>query len=283
MSHIWMSHVTSMNESCQTCEWVMSKHTTGWRRPIGSLVFIGHFPQKIPIIHGSFPKRDLQIQASYASLPPCIPTTHTTNDTVSRRHTLPMTHPTTGWRRPLGCLIFIGHFPQKSPIINGSLWKETCIPVSRRHILPTTHTTIDTVFGRHILPTTHSTVLLTTQYSDYTFSQQHTLLTTHTCAMSVGIWHSNKVSLMRRAGHVSLLQCVVVCCSGLQWVSVCCSVLQCVVDAARWPCLDVAVCSSVLQCIAVCCRVSLMQRAGRVSLHCDMTHSYVQHEWFIHM
>ena len=24
MSHIWMSHVTFMNESCHTCEWVMS-------------------------------------------------------------------------------------------------------------------------------------------------------------------------------------------------------------------------------------------------------------------
>jgi len=44
---------------------------TGWRRPIGCLIFVGHFRKKSPIIIGSFAENDMQLKASHGLAPPC--------------------------------------------------------------------------------------------------------------------------------------------------------------------------------------------------------------------
>jgi len=50
---------------------ILENSAIGWRRLIGSLIFIGHFPQKRPIFSGSFVEYDLQLRGPYESSPPC--------------------------------------------------------------------------------------------------------------------------------------------------------------------------------------------------------------------
>jgi len=66
-----LKHIATHCNALPIQTYVFSTDSTGWRRPIGFLIYLSHFLQKSPIISGSFAKRDLQRQASYAFWPPC--------------------------------------------------------------------------------------------------------------------------------------------------------------------------------------------------------------------
>ena len=61
----------SMRHFCATRPIWIRNDRTGWPRRTGCLIFSGHFLQKSPKISGSLTHRDLQLQAFYASWPPC--------------------------------------------------------------------------------------------------------------------------------------------------------------------------------------------------------------------
>ena len=45
--------------------------TIGWQTPIGCLIFMGYFPQKSPIISGSFAENDVELTFAHVEILTC--------------------------------------------------------------------------------------------------------------------------------------------------------------------------------------------------------------------
>jgi len=116
--------VISRKRALQILAFLMSvwPKSRGRERPIGCLIFTGHFPQKSPTNSGSFDEclAEMVISLLMSVLPKS-----RGGDTATHCNTLQhtATHCNTlqhSGERPIGCLILTGHFPQKSPTNSGS-------------------------------------------------------------------------------------------------------------------------------------------------------------------
>ena len=65
------THFCGTSQVCFCYGYCATSQGKGWRRLRGSLIWIGHFPQKWHILSGSLVENDLQLRGSYECSSPC--------------------------------------------------------------------------------------------------------------------------------------------------------------------------------------------------------------------
>ena len=248
MSHIWMRHVTHLNEACHTCEWGMShrwmRHVTHVNEACHTYEYVVKM-SRYPLTDASGWLRlvgSLKLQVSFAKEP------YKRDDILQKKPTFWYEQVCPDWficDVTIPCVVRVG--TAGSDVMHWCvlqyLWHDTMLCVAVCYMCCN-------------------------------------VLQWHDALMCVAVCCS---VLQCVAVCYSVLQCVAVCCSVLQCVAMCCSVFQWfgALPICHMPLStvsidsSVAVCCSVLQCVAVCCNVlqcvSVVWRVAYVSyasLHC---------------
>ena len=154
--------------------WNICIFRTGWRRLIGSLMFIGHFLQKWPIFSGSFVENDLHLRGPYESWPPRITCMY--YSTLSTNLPLPIVQQDTYRKHDYAWKVNTNRFPFTHPGTKQQIFFRKSLPLTHLALLgpPSCNTSTgycNMMFSKRILTKMVYTHLYILFSGEYVFSE----------------------------------------------------------------------------------------------------------------